>query len=141
MIFNEVNCYTDRHLVPPKPDVGGTELHSCMDSYKEYDEGMNILARRLVDITIESLSVTDVDYFGKYLSGGHGLCRWNYYPACPEPQKALGMNVHTDFTLFIILQLGDVGGLQVQRGGRWIAVKPRNDAFAINNADMLEVIG
>jgi len=94
----------------------------------------------LMGMVIETLDVADSSgHFRKHVQGGSGLIRWNFYPACPEPQKTLGMNVHTDFTLLTILHLGDVGGLQVLKGGQWMAVKPRHDAFAINIGDMLQV--
>jgi len=113
-------------------------------SYKEYDEEMKMLCHQLTGMIIETLDVTDMAPFQKYYSNNiaSGLFRWNFYPACPEPEKTLGMKVHTDFTLLTILDLSDVGGLQVQqKEGDWVAVKPCRDAFAINIGDMIQVNG
>ena len=96
----------------------------CRASYKEYDKGMKIMAKKLMDIIIGSLNMTDKKYFAKYLSGGHGLFHWNYYPTCPEPHMRLGMHVHTDFTLLTVLCLEVVGGLKIQKGGSWIVAEP-----------------
>lgn len=111
-------------------------------SYKEYDEEMKILCHQLTEMIMETLDVTDMAFFQKYYSNvASGLFRWNFYPACPEPLKTLGLKVHTDFTLLTVLHLGDVGGLQVQssKEGDWLAVKPCRDAFAINIGDMIQV--
>lgn len=108
--------------------------------YKEYDEVMKMLSMQLLGMVIESLDVTDTAHFEQYSKEASGLLRWNYYPACPEPHKTLGMQVHTDFTLLTVLHLGDVGGLQVQsKSGHWLAVKPQPHAFAINIGDMTQV--
>lgn len=113
-------------------------LFCASDSYKEYDEKVEKLAKRLMDIIIEGLEV-DSSHFEKYLEHSRGLLRWNHYPACPEPHKTLGLTPHTDFNLLTVLHHGDIGGLQVEKAGEWIAVRPRPDALAINIGDTFQV--
>ena len=96
------------------------------------------LAKNLMSIIIEGLEV-NAEHFVQYLNNNSGLLRWNHYPPCPQPHKTLGMSAHTDFNLLTVLHQGEIGGLQVEKDGRWIDVKPRNDALAINIGDTLQV--
>jgi len=67
--------------------------------------------------------------------------RMNYYPACPEAEKVIGLTPHSDGVgLTILLQVSEVEGLQVRKDGMWILVKPLPNAFIVNIGDMLEVI-
>lgn len=65
----------------------------------------------------------------------------NYYPPCPEPELTYGLPGHTDpNALTILLQDGNVAGLQVLKDGKWSAVRPHPDAFVINIGDQLQVL-
>ncbi|KAJ0082005.1 hypothetical protein Patl1_10093 [Pistacia atlantica] len=49
--------------------------------------------------------------------------RMNYYPPCPEPEKAIGFTPHSDpDALTIPYQLNDTEGLQIRKDGRWIPI-------------------
>lgn len=109
------------------------------DSYKEYNEKVEKLAQQLMDVIVEGLEVT-ASHFQRYIEKASGLLRWNHYPPCPQPHKALGMSAHTDFNLLTVLHQGDIGGLQVQKDGEWVAVKPHRDALAVNIGDTLQVL-
>lgn len=65
----------------------------------------------------------------------------NYYPPCPEPELTYGLPAHTDpNAVTVLLQDSQVAGLQVLKDGRWLAVKPRPDAFVVNIGDLVQVI-
>ena len=50
-----------------------------------------------------------------------------------------GRNADTDFSVLIILQRDDLGGLQVlNRSGDWIEAMPIKDSFVCNIGDLLE---
>jgi isopenicillin N synthase-like dioxygenase len=67
--------------------------------------------------------------------------RMNYYPLCPQPELAIGLNAHSDACgLTILLQLNEMEGLQIRKDGMWIPVKPLSNAFVVNIGDTLEVI-
>ena len=99
-------------------------LCDCRDSFEEYTEKVEKLAKQLMDVIIEGLEV-NVVHFQHYIDKAFGLLRWNHYPPCSQPHKALGMSMHTNFNLLTVLHQGDIGGLQVQKDGNWIAVKPQ----------------
>lgn len=72
---------------------------------------------------------------------GHQTMRMNYYPPCPQPDKAIGFSPHSDAdALTILYQLNETKGLQVRNNGRWIAVKPLPNAFVVNIGDIMEVL-
>ncbi|KAF3434297.1 hypothetical protein FNV43_RR25400 [Rhamnella rubrinervis] len=73
--------------------------------------------------------------------GGMQASRLNYYPPYPQPDKVIGLTPHSDASgLTILLQIGDVEGLQVKNNGKWIPVKPLPNAFIVNIGDILEMI-
>ena len=72
---------------------------------------------------------------------GRQSMRMNYYPACPEPEKVIGLTAHSDGTgLTMLLQVNKVDGLQVRKDAMWIPIKPLPNAFIVNIGDILEVI-
>jgi isopenicillin N synthase-like dioxygenase len=110
------------------------------DSYREYDAGVKALALKLMHVVIAGLEVDDTTHFDQYLTKCSALFRWNYYPPCPEPEKTVGLTAHTDYNLLTVLHQGEIGGLQVEKDGQWIAIRPREGAFAINVGDTLQVL-
>ncbi|CAK9234703.1 unnamed protein product [Sphagnum troendelagicum] len=110
------------------------------DSYREYDAGVKALALKLMHVVIAGLEVDDTTHFNQYLTKCSALFRWNYYPPCPEPEKTVGLTAHTDYNLLTVLHQGEIGGLQVEKDGQWIAIRPREGAFAINVGDTLQAL-
>ncbi len=105
----------------------------------EYETALRKCTMQVLHLLAQGLGV-DPKHFDRYSDEGSEMIqRWNYYPPCPEPDKALGLLQHTDASLVTVLELGDVGGFQVQRGGKWFAVRPQKNGFAILIGDMLEV--
>ena len=44
--------------------------------------------------------------------------RMNYYPPCPEPDKAIGLTPHSDVdALTVVFQLNETEGLQIRKEG------------------------
>ncbi|KAL2349076.1 hypothetical protein Fmac_003076 [Flemingia macrophylla] len=71
----------------------------------------------------------------------HQGIRMNYYPPCPQPDRVIGINPHSDSGgLTIVLQVNEVEGLQIRKDGKWIPVKPLPNAFVINVGDLLEIL-
>ncbi|TKY69183.1 SRG1 protein [Spatholobus suberectus] len=67
--------------------------------------------------------------------------RINYYPPCPQPEYVLGLKPHTDASaLTILLQANEVEGLQINKDGTWVPVKPLPNAFIVSLGDVLEVV-
>lgn len=64
----------------------------------------------------------------------------NYYPPCPQPDQVIGLTPHSDAVgLTILLQVNQVEGLQIKKDGKWVVVKPLQNAFVVNVGEILEV--
>lgn len=66
--------------------------------------------------------------------------RMNRYPPCPEfHSEVCGLVSHTDTSYLTIVHQDTTGGLQLQKDGAWICVKPNPDALVINIGDLFQV--
>ncbi|KAF8719720.1 hypothetical protein HU200_024471 [Digitaria exilis] len=92
--------------------------------------------RHVVVDYFTSVLGTDFKPLGDFFSDGCSIMRCNYYPACPEPERTLGTGPHCDpSALTLLLQDGDVDGLQVLAAGEWRPVRPRPGALVVNIGD------
>ncbi|KAH7659175.1 (S)-norcoclaurine synthase protein [Dioscorea alata] len=67
--------------------------------------------------------------------------RMNYYPACRQANKVLGLSPHSDAVgLTLLLQVNQVQGLQIKKNGAWMPIKPLTSAFIVNIGDILEIL-
>ncbi|EAZ38408.1 hypothetical protein OsJ_22786 [Oryza sativa Japonica Group] len=66
--------------------------------------------------------------------------RLNRYPPCAMAMGGFGLCPHTDSDLLTIVhqQQDTVGGLQLLKGGRWVAVKPSPSTLIVNVGDLLQ---
>ncbi|KAJ1416067.1 Oxoglutarate/iron-dependent dioxygenase [Sesbania bispinosa] len=64
----------------------------------------------------------------------------NYYPICPQPELALGVEAHTDVSSLTFLLHNMVPGLQLFYGGKWITAKCVPDAVLMHIGDTIEIL-
>ncbi|KAJ0961986.1 hypothetical protein J5N97_029814 [Dioscorea zingiberensis] len=80
------------------------------------------------------------EVISRVLSEYQGL-RMHYYPPCPKASKVLGLNPHSDVgILTLLLQVGDVQGLQIKKNGKWLSVEAIQHALVVNVGDVLEIL-
>ncbi|KAI8000751.1 Protein SRG1 [Camellia lanceoleosa] len=83
----------------------------------------------------------DNEEMKELFSDGVQSMRMNYYPPCPEPDMAIGFTPHSDAdALTILYQLNDTQGLQIRKEGKWVPVKPLQNAFVVNIGDIMEIV-
>ncbi|KAL4627156.1 hypothetical protein ACB092_05G147400 [Castanea dentata] len=83
----------------------------------------------------------DAEEMRELFSDGVQSMRMNYYPQCPEPDKAIGFTPHSDAdALTILCQVNETEGLQIRKEGRWVLVKPLPNAFVVNIGDIMEIV-
>ncbi|KAL6903477.1 hypothetical protein ACP4OV_004290 [Aristida adscensionis] len=64
--------------------------------------------------------------------------RLNRYPACPFAADTFGLVPHTDSDFLTVLCQDHVGGLQLMKDSRWVAVRPHPDALIVNIGDLFQ---
>lgn len=87
---------------------------------------MQKLSRKLLLSCVKSLS-SEVEVVERCFegTGDTSLCRLNFYPKCPDPEKHLGVGPHSDPGIItILLQDNSVSSLQVLKDGTFYNVPP-----------------
>ncbi|KAL0349009.1 UNVERIFIED_CONTAM: Deacetoxyvindoline 4-hydroxylase [Sesamum angustifolium] len=112
----------------------------CRDSALEYSKYVEILGNILLGLLSEALGL-EIDHLKNMESSqGHRL-HCHYYPACPEPELAMGTTKHSDAGfLTILLQNQIVSGLQVLYQGQWLDIEPVPGGLVINIGDLLQLV-
>ncbi|KAG9442820.1 hypothetical protein H6P81_018674 [Aristolochia fimbriata] len=64
----------------------------------------------------------------------------NYYPKCPEPEKTLGVEAHTDVSALTFLLHNMVPGLQILHEGKWVTAQCVPDSMFVHIGDTLEIL-
>ncbi|XP_051119426.1 leucoanthocyanidin dioxygenase [Andrographis paniculata] len=64
----------------------------------------------------------------------------NYYPKCPQPELALGVEAHTDVSALTFILHNMVPGLQVFYGGRWVTAKCVPESIIMHVGDTVEIL-
>ncbi|KAG7963594.1 hypothetical protein I3843_09G125700 [Carya illinoinensis] len=110
------------------------------DNLEAYSTELKDLAMKILDQMAKALRMENSDMRCIFEEGMQTM-RMNYYPPCPQPELAIGLNAHSDATgLTILLQLNETEGLQIRKDGMWIPVKPLPNAFTVNIGDILEIV-
>uniref|UniRef100_A0A0E0L2P7 Fe2OG dioxygenase domain-containing protein n=1 Tax=Oryza punctata TaxID=4537 RepID=A0A0E0L2P7_ORYPU len=115
----------------------GDSFKHLGEVYQEYCEAMEEVTKTIMAVLGESLGVGGGGgYYREFFEDSSSIMRCNYYPPCPEPERTLGTGPHCDpSALTVLLQDGDVDGLQVLVGGAWRPVRPEPGAFVVNIGD------
>ncbi|URE06962.1 gibberellin 2-beta-dioxygenase [Musa troglodytarum] len=98
---------------------------------------MSELATTLAGALAESLGY---DSWGFPESCNKSTCflRLNHYPPCPFSSDIFGLMPHTDSDFLTILNQDQVGGLQLMKDSKWVAVKPNPSALIVNIGDLFQ---
>ncbi|XP_039057863.1 protein SRG1-like [Hibiscus syriacus] len=110
------------------------------ETLEAYSVELRNLAMKLLELMAKALGMDSND-MRVLFEEGHQAMRMNYYPPCPEPELAIGLNSHSDaIGLAILLQINEVEGLQIRKDGVWVPIKPLPNAFVINIGDIMEIV-
>lgn len=126
--------------VDPGRYLSGPNLWPALPGFREvledYMAAMEALAARLFAAALAGVKAEPPQDFEPATL----WLRLLHYPARAgdAPDDLYGSAPHCDFGCLTLLTQDDAGGLQVKaRGGGWIDVPPRADAFVVNVGDML----
>jgi anthocyanidin synthase len=64
----------------------------------------------------------------------------NYYPRCPQPELAVGVEEHTDVSALSFILHNGVPGLQVRHAGRWVTARSEPGTMIVHVGDALEIL-
>ncbi|XP_061345301.1 gibberellin 3-beta-dioxygenase 3-like [Gastrolobium bilobum] len=112
---------------------------------EEYQKEMKKSTERLVELMLGSLGLTskDIEWL-KPKTGcnkAQSLLHLNSYPACPEPDRAMGLGPHTDSSVVTVVYQSTCNGLQVHGDGiGWMAVQPIPGALVVNVGDLMHIL-
>ncbi|KAL5989909.1 hypothetical protein ACLOJK_010804 [Asimina triloba] len=114
-------------------------VYAYREVIAEYSDCMKLLAQKLLTIISESLSLPS-SYIEEAIGDVYQNITISFYPPCPQPELALGLQAHSDMGTITLLTQDEVGGLEVRKDNEWITVQPISDAIIVILADQTEII-
>lgn len=105
---------------------------------EEFAAAMSKLARLLAGVLAENLGHCK-EVIQDICDESACFLRLNHYPACPVSPEIFGLVPHTDSGFLTILCQDHVGGLQLMKDYKWVAVKPNHEALIVNIGDLFQV--
>jgi len=105
---------------------------------RNYLEELNRLGYRMITILCLALGLPK-DTLAKDYTHPTSRLRLISYPPHPvdAPSNLYGCAPHCDFGVITFLLQDEVGGLQIQKGGKWFDVVPEEGTLILNSGDML----
>ncbi|XP_021829302.1 flavonol synthase/flavanone 3-hydroxylase-like [Prunus avium] len=107
----------------------------------EFSKRTREVATEMLKGISESLGL-EGHYIVKAMNWDRGLqiLAANYYPACPQPDKAIGLPPHTDHGLVTLLIQNEMGGLEVKHKDQWVLVNVAPGAFVVTIGDQMQIL-
>ncbi|KAL3820669.1 hypothetical protein ACJIZ3_006574 [Penstemon smallii] len=117
--------------------LGSGGLNSLSTTMEQFATMVSELAQKLADILADELGRKS-GFFKETCVPSTCYLRLNRYPSCPIYPRMFGIMPHTDSDFLTVLHQDNIGGLQLVKDGRWIAVKPNPEALIINIGDLFQ---
>ncbi|MCL7045597.1 hypothetical protein MKW94_021298 [Papaver nudicaule] len=108
----------------------------------EYAKQLRELATKIFSMLSLGLGLEE-GRFEKEVGGLEELLmqlKINYYPKCPQPELALGVEAHTDISALTFIIHNMVPGLQVFYEEKWLTAKCVPDSIILHIGDTLEIL-
>lgn len=134
------------HLVYPE---NKRDLSIWPQTPKDYTEVTSEYARQLRSLATKILSVLSLGLgleegrLEKEVGGLEELMlqmKINYYPKCPQPELALGVEAHTDVSALTFILHNMVPGLQLFYEGKWVTAKCVPNSIIMHIGDTIEIL-
>ncbi|CAJ2648256.1 unnamed protein product [Trifolium pratense] len=121
------------HLIPLIPQPYRDNLESYYLELKKLND-------KIIEFMSKALKINPNELLELFEEGRQAV-KTGYYPPCPQPEKVIGLNPHSDGSaITILLQVNEIQGLQIKIDGMWIPINPLSNAFVVNVGDALEII-
>ncbi|XP_042061573.1 2-oxoglutarate-dependent dioxygenase 19-like [Salvia splendens] len=107
----------------------------------DYSKKIRELYMKIMEAAVEYLEL-DKHYVDQVLKMDSmaQMVVGNCYPACPQPDKAIGLPPHTDPGLLTFLINNGVEGLQIEHDGKWFNVQSPPNSILVNVDDHFEIL-
>ncbi|XVF37692.1 hypothetical protein REPUB_Repub20aG0031500 [Reevesia pubescens] len=116
------------------------QLPNFREILGNYSESMREVTVDLMKFMAKALELEYEELSQNFQEGNYDV-RINYYPPCPEPDRVLGVKSHADISgITLLLECGDIPGLQVLKDGQWVTVEPIDDAIVVNLGQIVEIL-
>ncbi|WVY96179.1 hypothetical protein V8G54_028330 [Vigna mungo] len=129
--------WSEAFHIPLTDILGSNESNTFSSTIEDFATQVSILAKTFADILAEKMG-QKCSFFQENCLPSSCYIRLNRYPPCPLPSEVHGLMPHTDTAFITILNQDHVGGLQILKDGKWIAVKPNPDALVIIIGDLFQ---
>ncbi|XP_074582185.1 LOW QUALITY PROTEIN: leucoanthocyanidin dioxygenase-like [Curcuma longa] len=133
LIFPEEK--TDVSIWPKQPE-------EYIEVTAEFGKQLRVVVTKLLEALSEGLGL-EKGKLDSELGGTKDLLlqmKINYYPVCPQPDLALGVEAHTDISALSFILHNMVPGLQVFYDGKWVTAECIPDALIVHVGDSLEIL-
>ncbi|CAN7081480.1 hypothetical protein Bca4012_080155 [Brassica carinata] len=113
-----------------------------IEATSEYAKCLRLLATKVFKALSIGLAL-EPDRLEKEVGGLEELLlqmKINYYPKCPQPELALGVEAHTDVSALTFILHNMVPGLQLFYEGKWVIAKCVPDSIVMHIGDTLEIL-
>ncbi|KAK4795781.1 hypothetical protein SAY86_028107 [Trapa natans] len=134
------------HLVFPEDKRDMTIWPNTPADYKvateEYARVLRSLATRVLSALSACLGLEE-DRLEKEVGGLEEMLlqmKINYYPKCPQPELALGVEAHTDVSALTFILHNMVPGLQLFYEGKWVTAKCVPNSIIMHIGDTIEIL-
>ncbi|CAA6665728.1 unnamed protein product [Spirodela intermedia] len=104
--------YFDHHTLPL------SRRNPSREVVAEYSDAMRELAQKLLRMASESLSLAP-SFIEEAIGEVYQNITVSFYPPCPQPELALGLQSHSDMGAITLLIQDDVGGLEIITNGEY----------------------
>ncbi|KAK7308812.1 hypothetical protein RJT34_05063 [Clitoria ternatea] len=129
--------WSEAFHIPLSDILPSTPSNPLCSTIEQFASTVSSLAQTLADILAEKMGHKS-KFFKENCLANTCYLRLNRYPPCPVASGIHGLMPHTDSDFLTILYQDQVGGLQLVKDGKWIAVKPNPDALIINIGDLFQ---
>nr|UCU84474.1 anthocyanidin synthase [Zinnia elegans] len=134
------------HLIFPEDKRDLTIWPSTPNDYipatEEYARQLRQLASKILAVLSLGLRLEE-ERLEKEVGGMEELLlqlKINYYPKCPQPELALGVEAHTDVSALTFILHNMVPGLQLFYNGQWVTAKCVPDSIIMHIGDTIEIL-
>ncbi|XP_028807748.1 gibberellin 2-beta-dioxygenase 8-like [Neltuma alba] len=120
-------------------DISRMDEQKNLRSVETFATKVTALVESIVEILAHRVNIKST-YFRKNCLPNSCFLRMNRYPQSPLSSKLFGLMPHSDSSFLTIVYQHKVGGLQVLKDTKWVAVNPIPNALIVIIGDLFQAL-